>query len=255
MSLLERKALANIDAMLLGTEWHCNAFKKFYRDIPKVLYPFPQCVDFDLFKPMDKAEARKSLGIDASKKVLIHVGRFDKAKGFDAILDVLPALGQNYPIEFIAIGGTKKDMLYDRAKEMGAKVFEWMPQEELAKYYSASDVFLFPKFYNNKSEADSERFMGAGVAPVEALGCGLPVVGTNLKGFFATPEEMQRIGEIPEDVGDLVDCVTHVFSEPEYYNRCREVAMKYYSWAPVVDRLLCIFDELKEKYEIKELRG
>jgi hypothetical protein len=40
MSLLERKALANVDVMLLGTEVHYNAFKKFYRDIPKVVYPW-----------------------------------------------------------------------------------------------------------------------------------------------------------------------------------------------------------------------
>jgi len=248
LSLLEKKALANVDAMLLGTEWHYQSFKKFYKDIPRVVYPMPECIDFDLFKPMDKLEARKSLGIGAGKKVIIHVGRFDYAKGFDTILDLLPALRQNYDVEFIAVGGTKQDMLYQRAVDSGARVLEWLPQEELVRYYSASDVFLFPKFYDKVSEADSEKFMGAGVACAEALGCGLPVVGTNLKGFFATPEEMKGIGLIPKDKKDLIMCVEDVFDNPESYNQCREVAVKYYSWTPIVERLFGVFDELGEEY-------
>jgi glycosyltransferase involved in cell wall biosynthesis len=248
MSLLERKALANVDVMLLGTELHYNAFKRFYRDIPKVVYPVPQCVDFDLFKPMDKMEARKSLGIGLDKKVVIHVGRFDKAKGFDTMLDILQELRRNYDIEAICIGGTKNDMLYKKAIESGVRTLEWLPQQELVRYYSASDVFLFPKFYDKKSEEDSERFMGAGVACAEALGCNLPIVGTNLKGFFATPEEMKGIGLIPKDREDLIMCIEDVLDNLKCYTRCREVAMKYYSWSPIVERLLVVFDELAEKY-------
>ncbi len=247
-SFVEQKALSKIDVMLVGTEWHARDFERCFKVIPKVLYPFPQCVDFDLFKPMDKLEARKQLGIDPKKKVIIHIGRFDSAKGFDAILDILPTLGQHYPVEFIAIGGTKHDLLYDRARGLGARVLEWLPQQELVKYYSASDVYLFPKFYDKESEADTEKFMGAGVACAEALGCGLPVIGTNLKGFFATPEELKGIGGIPKDKDDLVGWVEDCFDNPERYNRCREVAMKYYSWQPIVERLLDVYDELKEKY-------
>jgi len=247
-SLLEKKALANVDAMLTGTEWHYEAFRRFYRDIPKVVYPIPVCVDFDFFKPMDKMEARRELGIDPNKKVIIHVGRFDKAKGFDAILDMLPLLGRDYPVELIAIGGTKGDMLYDRARNMGVRAVEWVSQQEIAKYYSAADVYLFPKFYAKKSEADSERFMGAGLAPVEAMGCGLPVIGTNLKGFYATQEEMKGIGGVPKNVEDALRLVCDVFEHPMKYDKCRQVAMKYYSWQPVVDRILGVFDELNEQY-------
>ena len=248
LSLLERKALANVDVMLLGTEWHYQSFKKFYKDIPRIVYPMPECVDFDLFKPMDKLETKKLLGIAPDKKVVIHVGRFDKAKGFDTILDILPVLRRNYDVEFIAVGGTKQDMLYKRAVDSGVRVLEWLPQEELVRYYSASDVFLFPKFYDKEREADSEKFMGAGVACVEALGCGLPVVGTNLKGFFATPDELRGIGEIPSSRWRLLHCIMKVLDYPENYTRCREVAVKYYSWTPIVERLLGVFDEVSEKY-------
>lgn len=248
LSLLEHIALGNVDVMMVGTEWHANGFNRFYKKIPKVVYPMPQCVDFDMFKPMDKAEARKAIGIGSDKKVIIHVGRFDYAKGFDTILDILPILKKEYDIEFIAIGGTKNDMLYKRAVDSGVKVFEWMQQKDIVKYYNASDVYLYPKFYGKESEADTEKYGGAGVASVEALACGIPVIGTNLKGFFATPEELKEVGLIPKNKEDLAMSVSRIFDHSEHFNKCRQVAMKYYDWTPRVERLLSVFDELGEKY-------
>ncbi len=247
-SLLEKRALANVDTMLLATEWHYDAFKEYYRDIPQIVYPVPMGVDFDLFKPMDKMEAKKQLGIDPNKKVLIHVGRFDYAKGFDFILDVLPSLRERYDIEFIGIGGTKQDILYQRAVDSGARVIEFVSQQTLLTYYNSSDVYLFPKFYDKRSEADTERFMSIGVAPVEAMACNVPVVGTNLKGFFAMPEEMNGIGLIPKDKLDVLSCISEVFDHPTQFSRCREVAMKYYSWGARIERIIGIFDSLKREY-------
>ncbi len=243
-SLFERKALSHVDAMLLATEWHYESFKSFYEGIPRIVYPFPMGVDFDVFKPIDKFQSRALVGIEPHKKVIIHVGRFDKAKGFDTILDVLPELRQNYPVELIAIGGTRDDMLYDRAKGMGARVLEWMPQQELVNWYSASDCYVFPKFYTNKSEEDSEKFMSIGVAPVEALGCGLPVIGTNLRGFFTASDVLKGVGGIPEDKDDFVRLVSDVFDNPSAYNRCREMVMRYYSWDSLIEKLISVFDDL-----------
>jgi glycosyltransferase involved in cell wall biosynthesis len=248
VSLIELRALANVDCLMVGTEWHSSSFEKFYKDIPKVVYPMPQCVDFDIFKPMSKVEARKELGIPLDKRIVLHVGRFDSAKGFDTMLDIMPALKAKYDVGFYGIGGLKTDQLYNQAVANGAKVLEFIPQLELIKYYCASDVFLFPKFYDNQSEEDSEKFMGAGVACIEALGCGIPVVGTNMKGFYATPEEFKNVGIVPKNKDDLILCIARVFECPEYYHRCREIAMKYHSWSPVIDRNLSAIEELEAKY-------
>lgn len=244
-SLLEGKALGTVDAVFLTSESVYHSFARFYRKIPRIVYPMPMCVDFELFKPMDKQEARRLLGINPSKKVILHVGRFDCAKGLDVILDMLPALRRSYDIEFVAIGGTKSDMLYQRAVESDVRAIEWLPQQELVKYYCASDVYALPKFYKNHNDPD--RFMATGVASEEALACGLPVIGTNLDGFF-TQEEIKGIGGIPKNKDDLVMWVEDVFDNPERYTNCREVAMKYYSWTPRVEKMLEVFDELSEKY-------
>ncbi len=248
VSLIEKQAMSKVDVMMFGTDWHYELLKKSYSHVKKMLYPSPQCVDFDLFKPTDKVEARELVGIDKDKKVVIHVGRFDDAKGFGTILNVLPILRQKYDVEFIAIGGTKTDILYQRAIDSGARVFEFLPQEELVKYYNASDVYLFPKFYDSESVEDAEKYMGTGVAPVEALACNVPIIGTNIKRFFGTPETRNIIGEVPQDEEDLVRCVERVFEHPEKHMGCREVAEKYYSWNPIVARIVDTFDELAVQY-------
>jgi glycosyltransferase involved in cell wall biosynthesis len=248
VNLIEHKALSSLDALFLGSEWHYECAKKYYSGIPEIVYPMPQCVDFNLFKPMDKIEAKKSIGINPDKKVIIHIGRFDYAKGFDTILNILPALKEKYDVEFIGIGGTKTDMLYKKAVDNGVKVHEWLPQHELVKYYNASDVYLFPKFYNSQKEYESEKFMGAGVAPVEALACNVPIVGTNMKKFFATEEEREYICEIPDNETDLMACIDKVFTNPKQYSKCREIAYKYYAWKPRVDKMLDVFDRLSNTY-------
>ena len=139
-------------------------------------------------------------------------------------------------------------MLYQKAIDSKVRVVEWTAQEDLVKYYNASDIYLFPKFYEKESEAETEKFMGFGVAPVEALACQVPVVGTNMKVFPGTQEEKMLVGETPRDKADLVKCIERVFENPEDYKGCREVAEKYYSWSTRVGRILETFDELEQKY-------
>jgi D-inositol-3-phosphate glycosyltransferase len=248
LSLVERKALGNVDAIFVGTKGIYDAFHKCYKSIPRVVTPMPFGVDFEQLKPLVKEEAKKSLGIPADRKVIFYVGRFDSAKGFDLILKVYRELKSSYDVELIAIGGLKTDPLYNEAVESGATVHEWMAQAELIPYYSAADVYLFPKFYSSKRDENIEKFMGLGMAPRESLVCGTPVVGTNLKYFLGDGDELRKIGIIPADPEDVIKCVSEVFEHPDRYRNCREITAKYYSWGPVVQRIVDVYDELFDKY-------
>jgi glycosyltransferase involved in cell wall biosynthesis len=246
LSFIERKALRRVDRILIGNKRDYNVF--YYRFEPNVVTYVPIAVDFEEFKPLGKEKARRTLGIPLNKKVILHVGRFDRAKGFDLILKVYKELKSDYDMELIAIGGLKTDPLYDEAIRSGAIVREWVPQAELIPYYSAADVYLFPRFYSAREQEGLEEFMGTGVSPLESLACGTPIVGTNLKHFVCTEDELRQMGRIPTDPEDVVRCVSDVFEHPEVYKNCREVARKYYSWDPVVQRLVDVYDELFKKY-------
>jgi len=246
LSLLERKALKNVDILLASSKWIRNNLSKFHPHI--ILCAPPLAIDFNEFKPIAKEEARKALKIPLDKRVLLHVGRFDSAKGVDAILKVYRELKSKYDLELLLVGGLKTDPLYHEAVKAGAIVREWIPRHELIPYYGAADVYLFPRFYSAREQEGLEEFMGTGVAPLESLACGTPVVGTNLRHFLGSEDELKKVGKIPSSRAEVARCIAEVLEHPERYKNCREVARKYYSWDPVVQRIVDVYDELFDKY-------
>jgi teichuronic acid biosynthesis glycosyltransferase TuaC len=131
-------------------------------------------VDLDLFKPVDRAAARKALGLDGF--TLLSVGHMTPRKGHDLIIAALPAL----PDVRLLIAGSGPDLkkLQDLAHGLGVAdrvVFLGaMPQDRLRDYYGAADALVLA----------SSREGWANVL-LEAMACGTPVVATNVWG---TPE-------------------------------------------------------------------
>ena len=246
LSLLERRALRNVDIILATSKWIRDNLSKFH---PHIVLCAPTLgVDFEEFKPLAKEKARNILGLPLNKKVLLHVGRFFSAKGLDTALKACEELKASYDVELIVVGGLKSDPLYDELVKSGAIVREWMPQHELIPYFSAADVYLFPKFYSRRDPESLGQFQSIGAAQIESLACGTPIVGTNLMHFLGTEDEVEGVGKIPASPSDVARCVVEILEHPELYQNCREIARKYYSWENIVNQLVNVYDELFDRY-------
>ncbi|MBD5317981.1 MAG: glycosyltransferase family 4 protein [Bacteroides sp.] len=102
-----------------------------------------------------KRESRTSLGIGDDETALLFVGQHILEKGIEIIVRSLPLLGEGFKfrMDFIGIGYALDDMkklvrdlgLEDRVRFHGV-INE---REQLRRYYAASDLFLFPSFYDN----------------------------------------------------------------------------------------------------------
>ena len=153
-------------------------------------------VDLAKFAPVDKAEARRRLGIAEDAKVVISVGNLIPTKGFHRIIPMLPSLRKRFPgLVFLIVGGgsTSGDMrpqLEALAREHGlddiVRFCGRQPHEELRWFYGASDVL-----------AQATEFEGWSNVFLEAMACGLPVVTTRVGG---NPEVVADPA-----VGELVD--------------------------------------------------
>jgi len=153
-------------------------------------------VDLDRFTPVDKAEARRRLGIEEDATVIIGVGNLVPLKGFQRVIPLLPALREKYPkLLYLIVGGgaTQGDMrpeLEALARSHGVddivRFCGRQPQEDLQWFYGASDLF-----------AQATEFEGWCNVFLEAMACGLPVVTTRVGGN----------AEVVADpaVGELVD--------------------------------------------------
>ncbi len=153
-------------------------------------------IDLKIFRPMDRDEARRAIGIDWQGPMGIFVGRTDRTKGFDVVEAVARA---RRDLRILCVSGKafKSDLMYTAS---GVK------NSEMPLYYSAADFLLFPSRYESLSYTS-----------IEALACDLPVVASRT-GIFEDIES-DRVGVIvgseePEDYSDGIDRVLQMQVHP-----------------------------------------
>lgn len=102
-----------------------------------------------------KLEARNELGIDPDKIALLFVGQHIWEKGIGMIADCLNLLGDDVPFTMNFIGnGYALGALRSKIKDLGLSDRVTIhgiisDRGRLSRYYAASDLFLFPSFYDN----------------------------------------------------------------------------------------------------------
>ncbi len=153
-------------------------------------------VDAERFAPVDRAEARRRLGLAVDAPVLIGVGNLVPSKGFQRVIALLPRLRERHPglVYLIVGGGTTQGnlrvSLEAQARECGVadavRLCGRQRQDELRWFYGAADVFVL-----------ATEFEGWANVFLEAMACGLPVVSTRVGGNAEVVRE--------PDTGELVD--------------------------------------------------
>lgn len=138
-------------------------------------------IDTEKFQPIEKIEARKRLNIDVDARVLITVGGLVERKGFHRVVECLPYLLAEFPkLVYLIVGGANAEGSYkaeicalaenlavtDHLMFLGA-----IKPEELSAPLSAADVFVLSS--SNEGWAN---------VILEAMGCGTPVVATDVGG-------------------------------------------------------------------------
>lgn len=129
-----------------------------------------------IFRPADRAEARRRLGIAAEAELVLYVGRLVAEKGLRELLAAAEALLSARPrLQLALVGdGPLRGELESRARAMpmpvhfpGAK-----DAHHVAAWMTAADVVTLPSY----SEGHPNVL-------VEALACGRPVVATAVGGI------------------------------------------------------------------------
>lgn len=104
---------------------------------------------------IDRDGVRKTLGIKSDELALLFVGQHIWEKGIGVILEALTLLNGKVPYKMNFIGdGYALAKLQKKVRQSGldhiVKVHGMIrSRSELARYYAASDLFLFPSFYDN----------------------------------------------------------------------------------------------------------
>jgi glycosyltransferase involved in cell wall biosynthesis len=147
-------------------------------------------VDLERFCPIDRMAARADLGIDLGPgPVLASVGNLVPEKGHDLVIEALGLLRGTRLL--VVGGGAQRSALRTRARSLGlgdrVHFVDRMPQEQLARLYSAVDALVL-----------GSRREGWPNVLLEALACGTPVVAMDVGAaadIVRTPEAGRLVRE------------------------------------------------------------
>jgi len=149
----------------------------------------------------DRTESREALGLDDEHTHILFVGDFTVEKGVRELLGAGELIEkQNIPATIHVAGGGPLESELEAAPSI--EVLGALPPAELAPWYRACDLFVFPSHTE-----------GAPLVVMEALSSGLPVVST-------------RVGGIPELVEDGR---TGLLVEPGHVHTIAEAAVRLIS--------------------------
>lgn len=141
----------------------------------------PNGYNEDIFYPeeVDRESLFDSLGLPyRGEYIVLFAGKLAEFKGVDTLLRVAhryERLTEREIVTLIAGDGEEREKLSDLHKLLGLRHTFFLgnqKQDELRRLYNAADVFVMP--------SRREPF---GLVALEAMACGLPVVGSNEGGL------------------------------------------------------------------------
>jgi starch synthase len=165
--------------LVIGPEGEARRVVERYGVKPGKVWRIYNPVDLDLWRPMDRDEARQNLGIPRYARLIVYHGRIDMhRKGLDLLLDAWEQIQQDYiaaDVRLLMIGsGQDHAVLREELQRRELSGIRWIDRYELdravmRRYLCAADIYVLPS-----------RLEGFPVAPLEAMACGLPVIGTDI---------------------------------------------------------------------------
>lgn len=183
-----------------------------------------------LFVP---APARVSGG-DAQR--IVFVGRLVQKKGVSVLLNALKILRQRFPSASLTIAGDGplRHSLEREAASLGLRecvsFLGTIPHKDMAALYHGAALAVFP--FVVASDGDQE---GLGLVMVEAMGCGCPVIASDLPAVRDVVADGQTGLLVPAgDVNALAEAVGDMLSNREETQlmalRAREQVLGRFDW-------------------------
>ncbi|AEA46589.1 glycosyltransferase family 4 protein [Archaeoglobus veneficus] len=224
---LGSKIFDKADAIICVSEYEKNLVLKNFNVDGSIVHLIPNGVNLDEFKDIEKIKKSK----DSSKKVILYVGRLEKYKGLDYVVEALARLDSEFILEIVGKGPYKQNIVR-LANRLGVlnriRFYQNLSRRELIEKYAKADVLVLL----SKHEA-------YGLAVAEALAAKTPCIVANEAALTEWIDDRNVFGvDHPVNVCHLVRLIEDVVS--------REVSKvdKLKSWDEVAKEVRRVYLKL-----------
>jgi D-inositol-3-phosphate glycosyltransferase len=209
--------------------------------------------------PVDKDKARSLLGLPLDARIVMHVGRMVARKGVDNIIRSFGLIKNKLPnLHLVIVGGESDEpdpaitpeigrlkKIADEYQIQDIVHFVGRKSRKMLKYYySAADVFITTPWY--------EPF---GITPLEAMACGIPVIGSEVGGIkFSVKHGSTGLLVPPRDPDALACNIYNLLSDEALRTRMCKNALRrvnrHFTWSKVAADLLPVYQKIVHADEV-----
>ena len=221
-------------------------------------------IDLDVWQPQKGAAAEavcRELGIDPEAPTVVFVGRITRQKGLPYFLQAVRLLEPSIQVVLCAgapdtpeIAAEVRGLVSELSEVRPGIVWieEMLPQPRLDAVLSCASLFVCPSVYEP-----------LGIVNLEAMACGLPVVGTATGGIpevvddgntgWLVPIEQVQDGtgsplDPPKFIADLAGALNQAMADPAELARAgvaaRQRCVDHFSWQAVGQQTIATYQRI-----------
>ena len=247
----ERLLYGSANLVIATTPQQLEVLTDEYDTPPEKCRMIPPGYDDNRFFPVGASTERalrQKLGFDGP--VVMAIGRLARNKGYDLLIRAFQLVAERNPrvLLYLAVGGERLNRVEEETLadlqglvgELGlgerVRFGAFIPDDELADYFRAADVFVL-----------SSRYEPFGMTAIEAMACGTPTVVTVHGGLYrALTFGRHALYADPFDPEDLGMMIHKILSHPRLRDRLARMgahkARSLFTWTGIAQQLVALVE-------------
>ncbi len=233
----QRRIIKKADTITAISGYLAEFAKRFNKKAP--IFIVPNGVD------LEKFQIPKSKFQNPNSKTIITVSRLVRKNGIDVLIKAFSILNTKHNLpntKLLIIGyGKERKKLENLIKKFGledrVEFFENTIHDQILPYLAKADVFVRPS-----------RSEGLGIAFLEAMAAGVPIIGTAVGGIpdFLKDRETGLFCKV-DDPDDLAEKISAVLKDEDLNRKLVENSRKLieekYNWSKIASQMKEVYNK------------